>query len=102
MVETAAVCAEFIGTMLFVLTVFAAASQNNPVIAAFPIGIGLAAMVLAFGSVSGGHFNPAVSTAMVVSKKIDGATYVSYLGAQFFGALVAAAWYAGTTKPAKA
>lgn len=101
MVDTSAVCAEFIGTMLFVLTVFSAASQNNVVTASLPIGVGLAAMVLAFGSISGGHFNPAVSTAMVATKNIDGSTYVAYLAAQFLGALVAAAWYSGTKKSTK-
>ena len=99
MVDTSAVCAEFIGTFIFVLVVqMVAGSGVSPVVAGFPIGIGLAAMVLAFGALSGGHFNPAVSTAMVGNKTIDGATYVSYLAAQFFGAFLSVAWYQGAYK----
>ena len=94
-VDTAAVCAEFIGTFLFVLVVLMSTKQGDPIVAALPVGIGLAAMIYAFGGVSGGHFNPAVSTAVVANKGIDGATYVSYLAAQFLGGLVAVAWYGG-------
>jgi glycerol uptake facilitator-like aquaporin len=35
---------------------------------------------------------------MVANKTIDGATYVSYLAAQFFGAFLSVAWYQGAYK----
>jgi aquaporin Z len=47
-------------------------------------------MVFAGGHVSGGHYNPAVSTAVFVRGKLTGNEYVGYIVAQVVAALVAA------------
>jgi MIP family channel proteins len=48
-------------------------------------------MISAFGHISGGHFNPAVTVGMLAANQIPGARALAYLVAQLAGA-VAAAW----------
>jgi glycerol uptake facilitator-like aquaporin len=54
---------------------------------AFATAAVLVALILAFGSVSGAHFNPAVTITDRVFGGVDTPTTVWYLGAQFAGAL---------------
>jgi glycerol uptake facilitator-like aquaporin len=42
-------------------------------VAAFGFGLALLGGLYAFGEVSGGHFNPAVSIAMFLDKRLSGA-----------------------------
>jgi aquaporin Z len=67
-----------------------------------PLGIGLVGVALAFGltvvtgayalgHVSGGHFNPAVSAGMWAGGRIPASVMLSYMVAQTFGAILAAA-----------
>lgn len=52
-------------------------------------GLMLSIMVSVFGSISGGHFNPAVTVGVWVAKKIDGMTVAFYIVAQLIGAVIA-------------
>lgn len=72
--------AEFLGTFLLVAVI---AYIGN----AYAIGAALVAGILLVGGVSGGHFNPAVSTWAYLSGSISSSTLVSYVVAQ-----LAAAW----------
>ena len=47
-------------------------------------------MVSALGHISGGHFNPAVSTALLVTRKIKPVDWAAYVVVQLVGATVAA------------
>ncbi len=47
--------------------------------------LGLAALILALGPVSGAHFNPAVTLAELATAKIDGRQAASYVVAQILG-----------------
>lgn len=47
--------------------------------------LALAALILALGPVSGAHFNPAVTLAELVTRKIDGRLAARYIGAQVVG-----------------
>mmetsp|Transcript_83384 Transcript_83384/g.232550 ORF Transcript_83384/g.232550 Transcript_83384/m.232550 type:complete len:201 (+) Transcript_83384:1592-2194(+) len=57
---------------------------------ALSIGAVLTAMICAFGPVSGGHFNPAVTVAMIISRRCEAKTML-YVLAQLAGGLVAGA-----------
>ncbi|MGQ0570223.1 MAG: MIP/aquaporin family protein [Armatimonadota bacterium] len=53
-------------------------------------GLAIAAMVSATGHLSGGHLNPAVTTALVVTGRLPVATGLTYVLAQLAGASLAA------------
>jgi aquaporin Z len=59
------------------------------VVVPFAFGLALLAGLYAFGEVSGGHFNPAVSLAMVLDKRLHTPDFVGYVVAQVAGAIVA-------------
>ena len=90
---------EFIGTFFLVLTAcFAVARAGTNA----PLAIGSALMVMVYmgGPISGGHFNPAVSIAAFLSRKLAGADLIPYFIAQLAGALAAAAigaWALGSS-----
>ena len=117
MASTRAYLAELIGTFLFLtigylsVPAFAAASSPAPnlLVVPFSFGLGLLVAVFAVGHISGGHFNPAVTVAMVLDRRTPPAEAVGYIIAQILGALAAAlvvlvtvnqaAVTAGVTKP---
>jgi aquaporin Z len=83
---------EFIGMFLFVFTVgMATESANKSGVILAPIAIGSVLMVLVFagGHVSGGHYNPAVSTAVFLRGKIKANEYGAYMVTQFVAAVLA-------------
>ena len=111
------VVAELLGTFLFFtigyLSVAAFSASSVPVpgllVVPFSFGLGLLAAIFAFGHISGGHFNPAVTVAMVLDKRTTPIDAVGYIVAQILGAILAgllvtvavsqAAVKAGTTNP---
>lgn len=56
----------------------------------FSFGIAIIIMVYAFGRVSGGHFNPAVSLGAAISGRIAWKEVPLYIGAQLLGAVLGA------------
>jgi aquaporin Z len=72
---------EFIGTFFLVLTVGCATARFNPTSPIAPLAIGSILMVMVFagGYVSGGHYNPAVSTAVLVRGKLPQNEWVAYV-----------------------
>ena len=89
--------AEVVGTFGFFFIGFSgiAAAANLPlsistggVAAGFGLGLGL--MIAAFGQISGGHFNPAVSLGLAVARKFPLGEVIPYWIAQLVGGLVAA------------
>jgi aquaporin Z len=79
---------EFIGTFFLVFTV-GMASRNAGAFAPLAIGAVIMVMVFAGGHVSGGHYNPAVSTAVWVRGKLSGAEYGAYVVTQVIAGAVA-------------
>jgi aquaporin Z len=53
-------------------------------------GFGLALMIFAFGQISGGHFNPAVSLGLAAARRFPAGEVLPYWGAQIVGGLIAA------------
>ena len=94
---TRAYLAELLGTFLFMtigyfsVAAFGAAEAPGLLVVPFSFGLGLLAAIFAFGHVSGGHFNPAVSVAAVLDKRIPPVDAVGYIIAQIIGAIGAAA-----------
>jgi aquaporin Z len=80
---------EFIGTFFLVFTVGMAVATAGT-LAPLAIGAVLMVMVFAGAHVSGGHYNPAVSTAVLLRGKMKPNEYVPYLVAQVLAALAAA------------
>lgn len=52
-------------------------------------GLTIMAMAYSYGAVSGGHFNPAVTAAMLASRRVEPFRGVLYIGAQLLGAALA-------------
>src|SRR4026208_1260344 len=97
--------AEFIGTFALVFVgggaIMMAQHTGNPaglLQIALAHGLILALMVSAAMNVSGGHFNPAVTTALLVARRITPTIAGVHILAQLFGAL-AAAWALQVTLP---
>jgi aquaporin Z len=81
---------EFVGTFFLVLTIGLAVLGGTPM-APLAIGASLMVMVYMGGHVSGGHYNPAVTLAVVLRGKLAARDVVPYWVAQVVGALSAAA-----------
>ncbi|MCP3975003.1 MAG: aquaporin [bacterium] len=91
MSNTKALLAEALGAfvLLFGGAMAILASGGNVVALSFGFGLALLAGLYAFGEVSGGHYNPAVSLGAFLDKRIDSTTLISYVGAQAVGSVVA-------------
>ncbi len=87
--------AELFGTFVLVFagtTAIVGADRSGLpplLIAPFAFGLALLAGLYAFGEVSGGHFNPAVSIGLFLDRRIEAADLVGYLVMQFVGATLA-------------
>jgi aquaporin Z len=79
---------EFIGTFFLMFTVGMAIATAGT-LAPLAIGTVLMVMVFAGGHISGGHYNPAVSTAAFFRGKLPAGDFVPYIATQAVGAIVA-------------
>jgi aquaporin Z len=87
--------AEFVGT--FALLLFGGGSAvfslegvdplSRVVLVSLSFGFILLALAYALGDISGGHFNPAVSVAALLAKRMSPRDFVPYLIAQIVGGL---------------
>ena len=84
------IIAEVLGTfvLVFVGTTTAVLTGGNLLATAAAFGLSLTAMIYALGGVSGGHFNPAVSIAQWLTKKISLVEFGFYAVAQLVGAIL--------------
>ena len=91
--------AELVGTFLFMMIGYASVATfglavppiPGVLVVPFSFGLGLLAAIFAFGHISGGHFNPAVTVAMILDKRTAPIEGVGYIVAQVIGAIGAAA-----------
>lgn len=77
---------EFIGTFFLVLTI---GLSGNPV----AIGAVLAALVYMGGYISGAHYNPAITLAIWMRRKMSGTEAIYYVVTQMVAAMAAAGVY---------
>lgn len=89
--------AEFIGTFLLAAVIIA--GQGQPIFVLF----GLAGIVLLLASISGAHFNPAVTIGAWATRRIGWLRAIGYIFVQFLGAAVAffamSAFIGGASQP---
>ena len=71
-----------IGTFIFLSVILTTGE-------ALPIGLALAVAIYFGGKVSGGNYNPAVSTMMYLKHKLDTSHYIGYVIAQILGGIAA-------------
>lgn len=89
--------AECIGTMVLVVfgcgvAVATGCEGNSGIVAtALAFGLVIVAMAYSIGNISGCHINPAVSLAMLISKKMSGKDFIMYVISQIIGAVIGAA-----------
>src|SRR5262245_33338802 len=85
-----ALAAEFIGTFALCFVGILAIQHSPGLIGvALAHGLILAIMVTAFGTTSGGHFNPAVTIGFLVTGKIKAPDALAYIFAQVLGGFIA-------------
>jgi aquaporin Z len=94
--------AELVGTFIFLFIAFMGVTSTlafgsgdakavpELIIIALGFGLGLFAAIHIAGSVSGGHYNPAVTIAALADRRIDVPNAVLYIIAQVAGSLLAA------------
>jgi len=92
--------AEFLGTMGLIIAVigsvalvnftFGSGGVFNVLVQGIAAALVLFAMIEALGKISGGHFNPAVTIAMLLSKDISAKNGMFYIVAQILGGLAGA------------
>lgn len=113
--DTRKVLAELLGTFMFLtigylsVAAFGAADTPGLLVVPFAFGLGLLAALFAFARISGGHYNPAITVAMILDRRTTPVEGVAYIVAQIVGAIAAAvvvmvavsqaAVAAGETKP---
>ena len=93
--NTRAYLAELLGTFLFFaiglssVQAVGALDGAAPLLVVVPLGfgLGLLAAIFAFGHISGGHFNPAVTIAMVIDGRTTPADAAGYIVSQVIGAI---------------
>ncbi|KAG7226460.1 hypothetical protein INR49_013872 [Caranx melampygus] len=87
--------AELFGTSLFVFvgcaSVIGNVATSGVVHPALAHGLGLAVLIMVFGQISGGHFNPAVSLCIYLCGGMELLHLVPYILAQMCGGMIGAA-----------
>lgn len=83
--------AEFLGAGLLSLALYTIIARTTfPIFTATAVASSLALLVMIFGAVSGGHFNPAVTLAMWTRNRVSTIHAILNIAAQMLGGL--AAW----------
>ena len=83
---------ECVGTFIF-LNVIMKNVKGGVSWAAFPIVLTLLAVIFWGGSISGGHFNPAVTTMFFLDGSLELQDAIMYIAAQVLGAYGALTFY---------
>ena len=87
--HVAAVVAEALGVFTLVLIVLSVSRLGYPFFTAIAAGVTITVMASAFGKISGGHFNPAISVSMLAIRKTSAVRALAYILAQVAAAFAA-------------
>lgn len=86
--RVAPLAAEFLGTAILVLVALAMTQITTvSYFVATSVAATLLVIYLAFGIISGGHFNPAITFGMWTARRISTLRGISYIAAQLLGGL---------------
>ena len=89
---------EFLGVFFLCLVgIGAITNQAGLTGVALAHGLAIFVAICAFGHISGAHFNPAVTTALALTKRIAPVDAIAYIVAQLVGGLAAAALWGSMT-----
>ena len=83
------ILAEFLGTTVFLTAIVGASAAGSP-LRQVSLALALGLMILLFGPISGGHFNPAVSVYFYSTKALNLKALIFYILAQLLGGLTGA------------
>lgn len=94
--------AECLGTftLVFIACGVAALTKGDLVPTALSFGLVIVAMAYSIGRISGCHINPAVSLALLISKKMNVKEFIVYIIAQFLGGFLGGLLIFGVAKMA--
>lgn len=83
--------AEFLGAGVLTAVVLAVSKSNIgiPYFVSLAVGLTLAALVMLFGTISGAHFNPAITLGLWSARRIKTLPAVVYIAAQLLGGICA-------------
>ncbi len=83
--------AEFIGTfmLVFVGTGSVVLAKGDALTIGLAFGLTVTVMAYSVGAISGGNFNPAISTALMVNGRLPIKDGIAYIVSQFLGAIAA-------------
>ncbi len=84
------ILAEFFGTFCIAfigLGTIYFSDDANEIVIAIAFGFAVSSAIFTLGHISGGHFNPAVSLAMLIDKRLSVKEFFIYVVSQFSGAL---------------
>ncbi len=89
--KVAMLVAEFLGTGVLTLIVLSVSKSTIgiPYFVSLAAGLAIGAMTLAFGYISGAHFNPAITLGLWTVRKVSSTKAVVYVAAQLLGATAA-------------
>jgi glycerol uptake facilitator-like aquaporin len=88
--------AELLGTFVFLSVIITSVDSHNLFESSnawIKIGLALSVSILAFGMISGGHFNPAVSLMFYANNQLPLEDFIVYVIAQLLGALGAFVYF---------
>lgn len=88
-ITVAAIVTEFLGTFALAGIVIKLAQLST--LGALGIAFGLSILVMVFGGISGAHFNPAITIALLINRKVSATRAIAYIIAQVLGGLAALA-----------
>ena len=80
---------ELIGTFIFLGVIITVVNDKKSLNNWLKIGLALSIVIVLFGSISGGNFNPAVSFMLFMNKQLTSVELLVYIIAQLLGGLLA-------------
>tara|TARA_B000000475_G_scaffold238581_1_gene207753 strand:- start:14486 stop:14785 length:300 start_codon:yes stop_codon:yes gene_type:complete len=92
------VLAELFGSFIFFTCVMMSSDISNHTVSAIVSVVGLLTAIVAFGKISGGHFNSSISIMKYLNGDINMLTLFSYIFAQIIGAILALIWWKFSNK----